>query len=153
MNLKEVVPSQEGTSPTSGHRLSPTTADLAVEAWGRTKEDVFREAALGLCSVMCDPQTVEPRSHLACQVEGEDSEHLFFGWLNEIVYLLETHCFLGCDVQIDQLRDTKAEGRIIGEPVDRERHALGLEVKAVTLHRLQFTQTPEGWKAYVILDV
>ncbi len=153
MNLREAVPSRGGSSQTSGHRLRPTTADLAVEAWGKTKEDVFREAALGLCGVMCDPQSVEPRAHLICRAEGEGPEHLFFCWLNEIVYLLETQGFLARDVQIDQLTDTKVEGRIIGESLDRKRHALGQEVKAVTLHRLRFAQTPEGWRAYVILDV
>ncbi len=137
----------------SHYRLSPTTADLAVEAWGKDKKDIFREAGRGLFSVMCDPETVEPRQSLLCRVEGKNAEALFVRWLNELIYLHEIHCFLACDVQIDRLTDTEVEGRLIGETKDRERHALGLEVKGVTLHRLKLAQEPEGWRAYVILDV
>ena len=34
-----------------------------------------------------------------------------------------------------------------GEPLDPARHALGADVKGVTLHRLQVVQTPKGWEA------
>ncbi|MDP6484288.1 MAG: archease [Nitrospinota bacterium] len=37
--------------------------------------------------------------------------------------------------------------------MDPERHALGLEVKAATLHRLKVAREPGGWRAYVIVDV
>ncbi|MFQ5913308.1 MAG: archease [Nitrospinota bacterium] len=140
-------------SKAAGYQLSPTTADLAIEAWGREKEDIFREAGRGLFSVMCDVQTVEPRETLPCRVEGENAEDLFVRWLNELIYLHEIHCFLASDVQIDRLTDSEIEGRLIGEVEDRKRHALGLEVKAVTLHRLKVAQGPGGWRAYVIVDV
>jgi SHS2 domain-containing protein len=143
----------EEDSQIAGYRVTPTTADLAVEAWGRDQADVFREGGLGLFSVLCDLETVAPRQSLACRVEGESPENLFVRWLNELIFLHEVHGFLACDIQIDRLTDSEVEGRLIGEPENRERHALGLEVKAATLHRLKVAQTPDGWQAYVILDV
>jgi SHS2 domain-containing protein len=45
------------------------------------------------------------------------------------------------------------QARAAGEPLDPARHALGADVKGVTLHRLQVVQTPNGWEATVTLDV
>ncbi|MFQ5693019.1 MAG: archease [Nitrospinota bacterium] len=138
---------------TAGHRLSPTTADVAIEAWGETPEDIFREAGRALFAVMCEPETVEPRQSLPCRAEGETVEGLFVRWLNELIYLHETCGFLACDVRIERWTDTAVEGRLIGETQDRARHALGVEVKAVTLHRLKVAREGEGWRAYAILDI
>jgi SHS2 domain-containing protein len=44
-------------------------------------------------------------------------------------------------------------GRAVGEPINPNTHALGADVKGVTLHRLQVVQTANGWEATVILDV
>jgi SHS2 domain-containing protein len=40
-----------------------------------------------------------------------------------------------------------------GEKIDRERHPLNVDVKAVTLHRFVVEKTPKGWRAAVILDI
>ncbi len=138
---------------TSGFCLRPTVADLAVAAWGATQEDVFRETARGLFSAICDLDSLEPRQSLPFRTEGGNPEDLLVQWLNELIYLGEIHCFFGCNVHISRLEEKQIEGELLGEPGDRSRHALGLEVKGVALHRLSLDQTPEGWRTYVILDV
>ena len=45
------------------------------------------------------------------------------------------------------------QARAAGELLDPAKHALGADVKGVTLHRLQVAQTPNGWAATVVLDV
>jgi SHS2 domain-containing protein len=40
-----------------------------------------------------------------------------------------------------------------GEPLDRNRHALAHEVKAITYHRLKVEPTDDGWLAEVIVDI
>ena len=45
------------------------------------------------------------------------------------------------------------QARAAGEALDPARHALGADVKGVTLHRLQVVQTSNGWEATVVLDV
>ena len=44
-------------------------------------------------------------------------------------------------------------GKAWGEPLDRDRHELSHEVKAITYHGLKVEQTPEGWLAEVIVDI
>ena len=40
-----------------------------------------------------------------------------------------------------------------GENVDRSRHELQTEIKAVTYHQAEVVRTPKGWKGRVIFDV
>jgi SHS2 domain-containing protein len=44
-------------------------------------------------------------------------------------------------------------GKAWGEPLDRGRHELGHEIKAITYHGLKVEQTPDGWLAEVIVDI
>ena len=44
-------------------------------------------------------------------------------------------------------------GEVGGEPIDRERHVLDHEVKAVTHHGLDLRREGGGWVAEVILDI
>ena len=45
------------------------------------------------------------------------------------------------------------EGELIGERHDPGRHPHKLEIKAITYHGLQVTETAEGWRATVIFDI
>ena len=49
--------------------------------------------------------------------------------------------------------DAGLTGTAWGEPLDRERHQLEHEVKAITYHGLRVEQTPDGWLAEVIVDI
>ena len=51
----------------------------------------------------------------------------------------------------DDGRNLRAE--IGGEPIDRDRHVLDHEVKAVTHHGLSLTREGQGWLAEFILDI
>jgi SHS2 domain-containing protein len=53
-------------------------------------------------------------------------------------------------VKVDE-QGLKAKAR--GEPLDRERHELSHEVKAITYHQLEVKQTDQGWQARVIVDI
>ena len=47
----------------------------------------------------------------------------------------------------------RLEGELVGEPIDRARHQLEAEVKAVTAHGLGVKRVGEGWEATVTVDV
>ena len=68
---------------------------------------------------------------------GDSTEDLLVEWLNELIFLSETrhrlynHFQVELDASCCQLTAT-----ISGEPIDRARHVLDHEVKAVTRHGL-----------------
>ena len=58
------------------------------------------------------------------------------------------------DVQTTSPDQVQVTARLDGETLDRERHTLLSEVKAVTYHQLTVERVPEGgWRASVLFDV
>jgi SHS2 domain-containing protein len=45
------------------------------------------------------------------------------------------------------------QATVRGEPIDRERHQLAHEIKAVTYHQLEVKETDAGWQARFIVDI
>lgn len=134
-----------------------TMADLAFRAWGQTVEEMFIAAAEATVHAMVeDLATLAPREQRAFELYDEQLDLLLLQFLQELLFykdaqrlLLRVH-----EVQITpQEHGFALQARAAGEPLDAARHALGADVKGVTLHRLQVVQTPNGWEATVTLDV
>jgi len=81
---------------------------------------------------------------------------LLFRLLEELVYLKDADSvFLRLsEVTLSKVNDRfQLEASAYGEEIDPQRHDLIVDVKAVTFHRFAVEQTPQGWKATVVLDV
>ncbi|MCI0459495.1 MAG: archease [Gemmataceae bacterium] len=130
------------------------TADLGLRVRAPDLNTLFAEAAQALFSVVVeDPQTVEPRQRLDVQLPPDDREYLLFDWLKQLLFHFDAHhlLFSRFEVRVDESGLT---GTAWGEPLDRERHVLDHEVKAITYHGLRVEQEPDGgWLAEVIVDI
>jgi SHS2 domain-containing protein len=129
------------------------TADLGLRVRAADLNTLFAEAAAALFSVIVeDLKSVEPRRPVEIQLDGNDREYLLFDWLKGLLYQFDTGhlLFSRFDVQVgaDGLTATAW-----GEPLDRARHVLDHEVKAITYHGLSVAQTTDGWHAEVIVDI
>lgn len=132
-------------------------ADAAFEAWGRTLEEVFVAAADATTNVMVENlSSIDPRERRRIRLDAEANDLLLFQFLQELVYYKDAEQLLlrvgslTIDREGEQLRLT---ADVVGEKIDRGRHVLLADVKAVTLHRFRLEPTPEGWRATVVLDV
>jgi len=137
----------------AGFEIIAVTADKGIRAWGPDRPSVFRQAALGLWSLMIEPATVECRSVVPVAVEAENQEALLVAWLNELLYLYEAKGFIGGDCAAQSLTETRLVAEVRGEGVERARHVILSHVKAVTYHRLHIGPTAAGWEARVVVDV
>lgn len=129
------------------------TADLGLRVRARNLNTLFAEAATALFAVLVDDlSAVEPRERIDLTIEGDDRAYLLFDWLRELLYRFdaEHRLFARFDVQVSE---TGLEGHAWGEPLDRDRHTLAHEVKAITYHGLKVEQAEEGWLAEVIVDI
>ena len=134
-----------------------STADVGFEADGPTLEAVFHAAAEALLAIaVADPAAVRPCHPTEVQVESESIEMLLFDFLQELVFLKDTQALL---LHPERIRITPTApspclvATMDGEKVDPARHALAVDVKAVTLHRFGLERTAEGWRAQVVVDV
>jgi SHS2 domain-containing protein len=129
------------------------TADLGLRIQAAEVNSLFAEAGRALLSVMVsNPDAVEPRDSLILHVAGRDLEYLFVDWLDELLFLFESKRFLAREFE-PALDDTGLSATVRGESYDPPRHVLAHEVKAVTYHGLVVEQSPDGWRAEVILDI
>jgi len=132
-------------------------ADVAFEATGQTREELFMAAAEATLHVMIDnPQAIEPRQKRILEAADESLDILLFQFLQEIIYYKDAQQLL---LQVSQIRIEPGTGgyrlraEAVGEPIDPARHDMIVDVKAVTLHRLSVQQKKEGWVAVVVLDI
>jgi len=132
-------------------------ADLAFRAWGPTLEDTFLAAAEATMHAMVeDLDTIALRVQRTFALHEEQLDLLLLQFLQELLFYKDAQRLLlrVYAVQITTHDQRFAlEARAAGEPLDPARHALGADVKGVTLHRLQVVQTSNGWEATVVLDV
>lgn len=129
------------------------TADLGIRVTASSEDELFAEAARALFSVIvANPDSVQPVVEKAVEVAGDQRDYLLFDWLTELLYLFESQQLLLAEFTV-RLEAHGLRGIARGEPLDRERHQLDHEVKAVTYHRLRVQSTALGWQAEFIVDI
>ncbi len=128
-------------------------ADVGFLAYGATREELFANAALAMMTLACDPQRITERESRAIEITGADLESLLFGWLAEILAIADAQHVFFCRAEVRSLEPQSVRGVVFGEKYDKQRHAAGTYIKAVTYHQLMIEQTAEGWRARVYLDV
>ena len=64
-------------------------ADIGFRAFGRTREEVFENAALALFSLACDLQTVREQESRRIEVNAAEQETLLYAWLAELLAVSE----------------------------------------------------------------
>jgi SHS2 domain-containing protein len=129
------------------------TADLGLRIRAADLDTLFAEAAQALFSVVVeDLATVQPAQAVEVRLDGDELDLLLFDWLKALLYHFDAeHMLLGkfaVEVQPDSVTATAW-----GEPLDRSRHVLDHEVKAITYHGLRVERIDGGWEAEVIVDI
>jgi SHS2 domain-containing protein len=129
------------------------TADLGLRIRAPDLDRLFVEAAEALFSVIVeDPATVQPRQQIEINLAREEPDYLLFDWLKELLYHCDSEHLLFGRFEV-QVTDNGLKGTAWGEPLDRARHTLNHEVKAITYHGLRVEKTDDGWLAEVIVDI
>ena len=129
------------------------TADLGLRVRAPDIDTVFSEAAQCMFSAIVeDPATVRHLQKIDIQLQGDDREFLLFDWLRQLLYHFDAEhlLFSKFDVRVTGAGLTASAW---GEPLDRTRHNLEHEVKAITYHGLRVEKAGDEWVAEVIVDI
>lgn len=129
-------------------------ADVAFEAKGRTLHALFESCANALTEVMVDRRDVKPKVEKKIALSAESTEGLLYDFLTEIIIKkdVDSILFKQFDVSLDE-SGLSLTGLARGETIDRKRHRLGNDVKAVTTHLFGIKRSAGGWSATVVLDI
>lgn len=130
-------------------------ADVAFEAEGRTLPEVFEACALALTEAMVELEGLSPVQSRQISLTAEDLETLLFRWLAELIYLKDSACLLfrRFEITIREGTEWQLEATVWGDQIDYEKMSLKADVKAPTYHLFFLKETPQGWKARVVLDI
>ncbi|MFQ5838258.1 MAG: archease [Thermoplasmata archaeon] len=126
------------------------TADVGLRAHGRTLEEIFENAAVGMFDLMTDVSRVRAKGEVEIHVQSQDIESLLVDWLTELLYVHETENVFLSEFKV-AIEDLSLTAAAKGEPLDPSRHPMELLVKAVTYHMIEVN--PKEGYATVIFDI
>jgi SHS2 domain-containing protein len=145
-----------------GHRHSDyrflsniALADIAFVARGDSLPSMFESAARALTEVMVDRRTVAGRVVRKIEVASPTVDRLLYDFLTELIVIKDVDSLLFKDfkVSIAAGKEHRLTCEMRGEEIDRERHALRNDVKAVTMHMFEVKKKGARWEATVVLDI
>lgn len=125
------------------------TADLAIRARGCDLRELFINAALGMAMLMADIDTIEAGVERQVELEEFDAETLLVAWLTELLWLNEETDAVFVHFDIHKLTPNRLEATVCGGPAENQ----WKNIKAVTFHNLNITQTDDGYEVTVVFDV
>lgn len=135
------------------YRQFDHTADLGVEAYGKTPGELFANAAFAVFDILTDLKHVNPSVEKKVVVAGDGWEDLLVNYLREVLYLYNGQGLLLKEFLIDHIESRHLEGRVSGEPLDTAKHRINTEIKAVTYHQAAVKEDHGMWQGRVIFDV
>ena len=132
------------------YELIDHTADMMVKAYGDTLEECFANAAYVLFDQTVDLSTIGTGEEVSIRVSGIDDEDRLYSFLAEMLFIED------CDNLILKEFDVSFDGDDVicnarGETLDRNRHRIRSEVKAITYHMMEIDR--ELPSVTVIFDV
>ena len=132
------------------------TADIGIEAYGKTKREVFTNAAKGMFEIIAgETKNLKENFYDKIKLEADNLEGLLFVWLNELLYISETKLVILNKFKIKELSDFQIEAKVEGIKIDPPFVKIQKEIKAVTYHRLEIKEDKESglWRAQLIFDI
>jgi SHS2 domain-containing protein len=126
---------------------------VGIWARGSDAAGLLEGLGLGLFALMTDLRRVRPREERAVSASGDDGPSLVVAYLTALLNLQSEEGFLVREIEARALGapPTAVVASVRGEPFDARRHAVRTEVKAVTMHQLEF-DAARG-RARVIVDI
>jgi SHS2 domain-containing protein len=132
------------------------TADIGIAAYGKTKREVFINAAKGMFEIIAGKnKNLKENFYDKIKLEADNLEGLLFAWLNELLYIGETRMVILNKFQIKELSDFQIKAEIEGMKINPPSVKIEKEIKAATYHRLEIKKDRESglWRAQVIFDI
>jgi SHS2 domain-containing protein len=124
------------------------TADWALEVWGRDQAALFRNAALGMASLLRGRPSGR-RVGKRFDLKAPDIETLLVDWLTELLFWLDEGELVLEDVTIEAIGENHLTGRAqASRGTDLVRH-----IKAVTYNELAVRSSQDGLKTTIVFDV
>lgn len=130
------------------YRLLEHTADIRIEALGKSTNEIFENSAYALFDQIASIGTVRKKGTESIVISSSSKETLLVDYLNELIFLSSTMHLLFSEFSVS-VRGLRLRSTVRGERLDRRRHVLKDDVKAVTYHMLELN-IDKGYARFII---
>lgn len=136
------------------YRLLEHTADCMIEVSARSKEMLFINTAYALADIMYNIRKVCVKTTKVLKFHGINYKEMFKDFVSQIIRLVCSDYFLynKISVNINEV-DFSGSCRVKGEFIDKGKHELRKEIKALTEHKFKLEKVGRMRKTVFILDV
>ena len=131
-------------------------ADIAIEAYGKTLDELFEHTALAIFEESADLKNISEKEKKTIKINSDKIEDLLYDFLSEILFLKDTYSIIFKKSKVKITKKGKKHylhAKLSGEKIDRNKHELRNDIKAITLHMFKVEKTKDGFKAVVVVDV
>ena len=139
----------------------PHTADIKIRVYGKTQQELFRHALIGMFQVIRPmiPECKIEHDRIVCatlpeeheiRIEACDKESLLVDFLSEALYLSDVNNEAYLDVIIYECTDSFLHATLCGVKIEGFEV---VEIKAVTYHELMIKKEHDIWQADIVFDI
>ena len=131
------------------YKILEHPADVKVQSFGKTKEELFLNAMIGMVAVL-RPKIKNQKSKCKIRVKSVDLNALLVDFLNEVLYLVQTNKEIYNNIKFIKFEDKKLEAELTGSKIE----SFSEDIKAVTYHGLEIKKNKKGlWEGIVLFDI
>lgn len=132
------------------HEFLEHTSELRLRVRAPSWEGLLSEAGVALSGILLRGSPRKPDDRVReIVVSSPDREALLVDWLNEIIYVAETECWVPVRFEVDEISNTHVRAQSRGVTVT---HPASF-VKACTHHGLRVEEIDGTVQGEVIFDV
>jgi SHS2 domain-containing protein len=139
------------------------SGDAGIRAFGKDLSELFKNAAIGMYSLITDLDRIQQVHEVEIDVESHSLEGLLVSWLNELIFRFDAYGFMGKQITLKGFSageeapsggiSFSMRASVSGEEFDPERHEGRLLIKAATYHRLKIERKGDRWETEIIFDI
>lgn len=128
------------------------TADAKFQAFGKTLEEAFSNAALAMFNVITDTENVEAKIEKKISVKSESKEAMLYDFLAELLVLLDSEPFLLHEVKSLKIKGDKLTAIVSGDK-DIDKYEINTHIKAMTYSEMFIKEELDNVTVQVVVDI
>ena len=134
------------------YKILDHTADVMFEVYGKTLNELFKNAATAIFDTMVKRSTIKIKIKKEIELESSNVEQLLFDFIEELIYINDAEYLIFKDFKI-KIKDNKLTAILEGDKINPKKQILLTDVKAITLHKFSLKKSKQGYKAVIIPDL
>ncbi len=128
------------------------TADVQFEATGKTIEEVFKNSANALISLMKNNKKIKNKKTKKIKIKAKSLEELLYNFLEEFLYIYDSQNFITNKITNIKISKNKIKAMLIGDNIFNYKN-ISNNIKAITYNNMKIFQKKEKWFIRCVLDV